>query len=324
MSLRIVVSLVFLAFWAQAPGQTNRTDADAQARAAAALRARIGATPELPFQAVLFAAKPPSPGWESGAVSWVAVDDKGAIYEIQRGDKADPVLVLDRQGDVLRSWGKGDYRIPHSIRVDRAGNIWTVDAASSTVIKYSPRGRKLMTINVGGQPDNGSPFNGTTDITFGPNGRLFITDGYGNARILEYSSKGRKVKEWGRRGAGPGEFNLPHAIQIDEKGTIYVADRENGRIEKFDVDGNFLGEISHLGRIYSLKLAGGVLWAGMEPFEQDPGSGSGWVVKLDRNTGDMLGHVDIPEARSGHSIELMPSGEPLITSGNELLWFKAN
>jgi 6-bladed beta-propeller len=324
MSLRIVVSLVFLTLWAQALGQSNRMDADAQAKAAAALHVRIEATPELHFQVVPLAAKPSSPDWESGGVSWVAVDDKGNIYEIQRGDKADPVLVLDRQGNVLLSWGKGDYKIPHSIRVDRAGNIWTVDAASSTVIKYSPRGRKLMTINVGGQPDNGSPFNGTTDIAFGPNGRLFITDGYGNARILEYSAKGRKVKEWGRRGAGPGEFNLPHAIQIDEKGTIYVADRENGRIEKFDIDGNFLGEIPHLGRIYSLKLAGGILWAGMEPFNQDPGSGSGWVVKLDRNTGDMLGHVDIPEARSGHSIELMPSGEPLITSGNELLWFKAN
>ena len=324
MSLRIVVSLVFLAFWAQAPGQTNRRDADAQARAAAALRTRVEATPELPFHAVPLAAKRPSPGWESGGVSWVAVDNKGSIYEVHRGDKADPVLVLDRQGNVLRSWGKGDYKIPHSIRVDRAGHIWTVDAASSTVIKYSPCGRKLMTITVGGQPDNGSPFNGTTDIAFGPSGRLFITDGYGNARILEYSAKGRKVKEWGRRGTGPGEFNLPHAIQIDEKGTIYVADRENGRIEKFDLEGKFLGEIPHLGRIYSLKLAGGVLWAGMEPPNQDPGSGSGWVVKLDRNTGDMLGHFDIPEPRSGHSIELMPSGEPLITSGNELLWLKAN
>jgi hypothetical protein len=324
MSLRIVIGLVFLAFWARAPEHANRTDADAQAKAAAALHARIEATPDLPFHAVALAAKPRSSDWESGGVSWVAVDDKGAIYEIQRGDKADPVLVLDRQGNVLRSWGKGNYKIPHSIRVDSAGNLWTVDAASSTVIKYSPRGTKLMTITVGGQPDNGSPFNGTTDIAFGPKGRLFITDGYGNARILEYSAKGRKMKEWGRRGAGPGEFNLPHAIQIDEKGTIYVADRENGRIEKFDVDGNFLGEIPNLGRIYSLKLAGGVLWAGMEPFNQDPGAGSGWVVKLDRITGDMLGHLDVPEGRSGHSIELMPSGEPLITSGNELLWFKAN
>jgi sugar lactone lactonase YvrE len=135
MSLRIVVSLVFLAFWAEAPVQTNRANADAQVKAAVALRARIEATPKLPFHAVPLAAKPPFANWESGSVSWVTVDSKGNIYEIQRGDKADPVLVLDRQGNVLRSWGRGDYKIPHSIRVDRAGNIWTVDAASSTVIK---------------------------------------------------------------------------------------------------------------------------------------------------------------------------------------------
>ena len=201
MSMRIVVSLVFLAFWAQAPEQANRTDAHAQAKAAAALHARIEDTPELPFHAVALAAKPRSPGWESGGVSWVAVDDKGAIYEIQRGDKADPVLVLDRQGNVLRSWGKGDYKIPHSIRVDHAGNLWTVDAASSTVIKYSPRGTKLMTITVGGQPDNGSPFSGTTDIAFGPRGRLFIADGYGANYILKFDKDRKFVKAFGGQGA---------------------------------------------------------------------------------------------------------------------------
>lgn len=158
----------------------------------------------------------------------------------------------------------------------------------------------------------------------GSNGRLFITDEYGNARILGYSSDGTKVKQWGRPGTGPGEFNLPHAIQIDEKGTIYVADRENGRIEKFDLDGNFLGEIPQLGRIYSLKLVGNVLWAGREPFNEnrvlDPG---GWSSS-DRSTGKMLGNFDVPEACAEHSIEQMPTGEPIITSGNELLRFMAN
>jgi hypothetical protein len=319
MFLRTMAGFVCAALIGQASAQLNE-----RAQSDADLRARVEASPKLAFHCVHFAAKATTTGWESGGVSWVAVDKKGTIYEIQRGDKAGPVLVLDHQGNVLRSWGKGEYKIPHSIRVDRAGNVWTVDAASSTVIKYSPRGKKLMTITVGGQPDNGSPFDGATDIAFGPNGHLFITDGYGNARVLEYSASGQKLKEWGKHGDGPGEFNLPHSIQIDEKETIYVADRENGRIEKFDLDGKFRGEIDHLGRIYSLKLASGVLWAGMEPFNQDPGSGSGWVVKLDRNTGEMLGHLDVPEARSGHSIELMPSGEPIITSGNELLWFKAN
>jgi DNA-binding beta-propeller fold protein YncE len=322
MSLRILVCLICLALSTQVSGQVNKVDGEAQEKAAADLRARIEGSPKLPFNSVHFTAKPPAIGWESGAVSWVAVDRKGRIYEIQRGDKADAVLMLDGEGKVLRSWGKGDFNIPHSIRIDPAGDVWTVDAGSSTVIKYSPLGEKLMTITVGERPDNGSPFNGTTDIAFGPNGRLYITDGYGNARVLEYTPDGKRVKQWGKPGTGPGEFSLPHAIQIDEKGTVYVADRENGRIEKFDLDGNFLGEIPHLGRIYSLKLAGGVLWGGTQPFNRPPGS-AGWVVKLDCETGKMLGHLDVPEPRGLHSVEQMPSGEPIITLGSELLWFKA-
>jgi 6-bladed beta-propeller len=323
MPSRIVVCLISLVFFARDPEQLNDLDSKAQEKSAADLRARIESSPNLPFNGVHFAAKPPAIGWESGAVSWVAVDGGGLIYELQRGDKADPILVLDREGKVLRSWGTGNYKIPHSIRIDPTGNVWTVDAASSVVIKYSPLGEKLMTIAVGEQPENGSPFNGTTDVAFGPNGRIFITDGYGNARVLEYSPDGKRVKQWGKSGTGPGEFRLPHAIQIDDKGTMYVADRENGRIEKFDLDGNFRGEIPHLGRIYSLKLAGEVLWAGMSPFDQPPGS-PGWVVKLDPKTGKILGHLDVPEARGGHSVEQMPSGEPLATLGNELIWFKAN
>jgi streptogramin lyase len=271
---------------------------------------------------VHFAAKPPAVGWESGAVSGIALDREGRIYEIQRSDKADPVLVLDSEGKVLRSWGRGEFNIPHSIRIDPSGNVWTVDAGSSVIIKYSPLGEKLMTITVGERPDNGSPFDGTTDIAFGPNGRLYITDGYGNARILEYTPDGKRVKQWGKPGTGPGEFSLPHAIQIDEKGTVYVADRENGRIEKFDLDGNFLGEIPHLGRVYSLKLVGGVLWSGMQSFDRPPGS-AGWVVKFDCETGRILGHLDVPELRGLHSVEQVASGEPLTTLGNELLWFKA-
>ena len=247
--------------------------------------------------------------------------DESGIYEIQRGDKADPVLVLDRKGKVLRSWGKGNYKIPHSIRIDPAGNVWTVDAGSSVIIKYSPLGEKLMTIAVGEQPENGSTFSGTTDIAFAPNGHLFITDGYGNARVLEYTPDGKRVKQWGRAGSGPGELRLPHAIEIDEKGIVYVADRENGRIEKFDLDGNFRGEISHLGRVFSVKLAGNALWATIQPFNQALTSG-GWVVKLDRKTGRMLGHLDVPAA-GGHSVAVTPSGEPLTTLGDQLLWFKA-
>jgi hypothetical protein len=289
--------------------------------AASEFRARIEASPILPFKGVSFAAQPLKPGWESGAVSGVAIDNKGTIYEIQRGERADPVLVLDRNGTVLRSWGKGDFKIPHSIRIDPAGNVWTVDAGSSTVIEYSPLGKKLTTITVGEQPNNGSPFDGTTDVAFGPDGHIFITDGYGNARVLEYTAEGKRVRVWGGLGNAPGEFNLPHSIQITADGIIYVADRENGRIEKFDLRGHFLGEIAHLGRVYSFKLTGGALWASMGPFDQQPGS-SCWVVKLDPRSGKILGHIDVPQERGGHALEVTLSGEPLITLGSELLWFK--
>jgi DNA-binding beta-propeller fold protein YncE len=319
MSLRHLVLLLALPLAAQT---TLEAQSEAKARAAE-LESRIEASPTLPFTGTTFAAKPPGAGWESGMVSWLALDDaRGLIYELQRGDKADPVLVLDRGGKVLRSWGKGNYKIPHSIRVDPAGNVWTVDAAASVVIKYSSGGEKLMTISVGEQPQTSSAFNGTTDVAFGPNGRIFITDGYGNARVLEYSPDGKRVREWGKPGTGPGEFKLPHSIQIDENGVVYVADRENGRIQKFDLDGHFLGEIPGLGRTYSLKLIGHVIWAGMQQLNEPTGA-PGWVVKLDRDTGKMLGHLNVPEKGGLHSMEQTPSGEPITTLANQLVWFRA-
>ncbi len=321
MSLRVLAYFVSSALVLQSPAQVTRTGGETQDAATVELRARIDASPMLPFQGAHLAARPPASGPAYGVVSGVAVDGKGNIYEIQRGDNTDPIVVLDRDGKVLRSWGKGDYKIPHSIRVDPRGDVWTVDAASSTVIKYSPLGKKLMTIAVGEQPDNGSPFHGTTDVAFAPNGRIFITDGYGNARVLEYTADGKRVKQWGKPGTRPGEFNLPHAIAIDHQGIIYVADRENGRIQKFDLNGNFLGEIDHLGRTYSIKVANGALWASMGPFNRPPGA-PGWVVKLDPRSGKILGRLDMPQERGGHCIELTPSGEPLITMVNDLLWFR--
>jgi hypothetical protein len=285
-----------------------------------ALRARIAASPKLPFVATDFAAKPPTAAWASGMVSWLALGKAGEVYELQRGDKADPILVLDRQGKLIRSWGAG-YTIPHAIRLDPAGNVWTVDAAASTVIKYSPTGEKLLTIAVGEQPKTTNAFNGTSDIAFGPGGRLFIADGYGNARVLEYSADGKRLRQWGEHGTGPGQFHLPHSIQIGADGTVYVADRENGRIEKFSLDGKYLGQIEGLGRTYSIKLAGDVLWAGMAPLDLPTGA-AGWLVKIDAATGKFLGHLDVDGDHVLHGIEVTVSGEPITTSGDHLMWFK--
>jgi 6-bladed beta-propeller len=290
-------------------------------RAAADLRARIEASPKLPFVATAFAARAPRPGWESGMVSWMALDKAGHLYELQRGDKADPILVLDRRGKILRSWGAGGYTIAHAIRIDPAGNVWTVDAAASRVIKYSPRGEKLMTIEVGEQPQTKGPFDGASDIAFGPNGRLFITDGYGNARVLEYAADGKRVGQWGDHGVGPGQFHLPHAIQIGPDGMVYVADRENGRIEKFGLDGKFLGEIDGLGRTYSIKLVGDAIWAGMAPFNLPTGA-SGWLVKIDAKTGRLLGHLNVDGEHVLHGVEVTAAGEPITTAGDHVIWFK--
>ncbi|HEV2961728.1 MAG TPA: 6-bladed beta-propeller, partial [Candidatus Angelobacter sp.] len=255
MSLRkLLIALIYLPFFAQGGLTLIPAQIEATAQDAAKLRAMIEAAPRLPLEQTDLAIKLPE-GQELGMVSWVARDPKsGVTWLLQRGDKADPVIAVDKDGRVLHSFGKGLYKIPHALRLDPQGNVWTVDAATSTVIKFSPKGEKLLQIDVGGQPESArSAFRGTTDIAFAPKGRIFISDGYANARILEYTADGKKVREWGSTGTGPGEFHLPHSIVADENGILYVADRENGRIEKFNLDGRFLGEFANLGRTYSLK-----------------------------------------------------------------------
>jgi hypothetical protein len=276
------VWLISLTLVAQTPDDT------AKAQATARLRALLDAGQQGILHRTELAVQAPSEGWELGMISWVDVDRKGNIYLLQRGEKADPVVVIDRQGHVLRSWGKGLYKIPHSIRIDSAGNVWTTDAESSTVLKFTPAGKRLMQIEVGEQPTGRrSRFVGTTDVAFGPHGRLFITDGYGNARVLEYTPDGKRVRQWGTAGGGPGQFRLPHGITIDRENIIYIADRENGRVQKFDLDGKYLGEWP-LGRTYSVRERWGDL--GVDATDRYTSS----IAGLDREVG--------PEDRQGDGI----------------------
>jgi DNA-binding beta-propeller fold protein YncE len=293
-----------------------QTAPDAGSQAIAELRAYVQNAPPLALERTEFAVAAPV-----GMVSSVAVDARGTIYLLQRGDKADPVIAVDREGRVLRSWGKGLYKIPHSIRVAPDGNIWTVDAQSSTVLEFTPEGKKLMQIDVGGQPENSrNPFCGTTDIAFAPNGHLFISDGYANARILEYTADGHRIREWGEKGAGPGQFRLPHGIAVDAKGLVYVADRENGRIERFDATGHYLGEWANLGKAFSVRLSGGAVWAGIQPRVVANGS-SGWLIRLDPETGKITGYVDSTGGQ--HLIEVTTSGELITGVGpDKVQWFR--
>ena len=276
----------------------------------AALRETLQTAPKLPLQPGPITAKPPQPEWAMGMVSWVATDRKGLVYLLQRGDKADPVVVIDRDGKVVRSWGKGLYTTPHAIRIDPQGNVWTTDAATSMVYKFSPEGKTLLTIEIGGQPSPCGGFCSTTDIAFAADGHLFIADGYRNARILEYSGDGKKLREWGTAGTGPGQFRLPHSIQIDERNVLYVADRENGRVQRFDRNGKYLGEWSQYGKTFGLKLVGDAMWLSTIP--RGPNSTPGWLIKVDRQTGKLLGFV---EAQGNHGMDVMANGDLLQAPG---------
>jgi sugar lactone lactonase YvrE len=280
---------------------------------AAALRALVAQAPKLPLQRTQIKIQA-----EIGYPSSVAMDANGAIYVLQRGENADPVLVVNRDGKIIRSWGKGMYKIPHSIRIDSEGNIWTVDSSSSMVLKFTPEGRKLMEISVGEQPSGRTGAIGTSDIAFGPNGRIFISDGYGNARILEYNSKGQRVKQWGRAGTGPGEFRQPHGIAVDDRGVIYVADRLNARLQRFDLDGKYLGEWNDLGRVTTVTFRDSKLWIGTQ-FSNEPNEADGWQMKIDRQTGKILGCVE--SGRSHHVLNVTARGELLSGARPDIVWW---
>ena len=283
------------------------------------LPALFAETP-LPLKRTELTLTPPRAGWEIDFVSSAAVAKDGTMYLFQRGKKAQPILAVDRSGKVLREWGEGLFEIPHSIRVDPKGNIWVVDAKSSNVFQFTPEGKQLLKIAVGGQPESKrGGFGGTSDIAFGPNGRLFISDGYGNARILEYASDGKKVREWGKPGTGPGEFHLPHGIAIGPDNTVYVADRENGRVQLFDLDGKFLREWPNTGKTFSITYANNAIWIGTQPLHL-PNGAPGWLKKLDPKTGAVLGSVD---SNGHHSVAVFPNGELLTgVRPNLVLWFR--
>jgi len=283
------------------------------------LLARVQAAPRLALEMSEFVLKLPTEDWEIGMVSSIAASADGLFYVLQRNTDIDAVIVVDGDGNVKRSWGRGLYSIAHSIRIDSAGNVWTVDSGNSWIYKFTPDGEQLLGIDVGEMPDKVSPFRGAADIAFGPDGHLFVADGYGNARVLEYDSAGRRLREWGEAGSGSGEFNLVHGIAIDTSSIIYVADRENGRIQRFDRNGNLLGIWDGLGRVVSVHIDGDALWVAVQRLDQ-PGGSVGWLLRLNRDDGSVDGLVAIPET---HGVTISPRGEPLVgLRPNRILWYR--
>jgi DNA-binding beta-propeller fold protein YncE len=191
--------------------------------------------------------------------------------------------------------------------VDPKGFVWTVDAGDSTIRKYDTHGRELLKFKVELPAKPKGPFCGTTDIAFAPSGHLYVSDGYQNTRVIEFTADGKRIREWGKPGTGPGEFNTPHGIAIAPDGRVYVADRENGRIQWFDPNGKYLGEWNHAGKTFCLKLTpAGHLWIGTQP-RNVPNGAEGWLMKLNTTNGEVVGLLQ----SFGHSIEVTPGGEVL-------------
>jgi DNA-binding beta-propeller fold protein YncE len=194
-------------------------------------------------------------GWSFREVSGVGVDRQDRVYVFCRGEH--PLIVFDREGNFLGSWGEGVFTRPHAVTMGPDELIYLTDDGDHTVRKCSLEGRVLMTIGVPGKPAaarSGQPFNRCTHLAVASDGSLFISDGYGNSRIHKYSPDGRHLLSWGEPGTDPGQFNLPHNICIDRAGRVYVADRENHRIQVFDQQGRFVEQWNNLYRPCGLYI----------------------------------------------------------------------
>ncbi len=178
-----------------------------------------------------------------GAMAGIALDAAGQIWLFHRGDVDVPVQVFTAAGKRVRSWGKGQFREPHQVRIDGEGNVWLVDSGLHVVRKYAEDGRLLLTLGRIDQPGEDSDhFNRPTDVAVTHEGEVFVSDGYGNNRIVHFDKAGRFVKTWGALGSRRGMFSLPHSIAADSHGRLYVADRNNARIQVFDQAGRCLDE----------------------------------------------------------------------------------
>ena len=187
--------------------------------------------------------RPPGVAW--GQRPGVAVDPQNRVWVFTRAKP--PVQVYDASGKYLFGWGEDVIQSAHQIRLDRQGHVWLVDGGNHAVYECTQEGKVLRTLGTPGQyGEDPQHFHQPTDVVITPKGDIFVTDGYGNSRVVHFDAQGRFVRAWGKLGVGPGEFSLPHAIDVDSQGRLYVADRNNVRIQVFDQEGKFLAEWRNL------------------------------------------------------------------------------
>jgi len=213
------------------------------------------------------------PGYVLGNPSGIGIDNKKNIVVFHRASKKWPVLfpfsaalipentvlVLDPvTGKIIAEWGAGLFVMPHSLTVDKCDNIWVTDVGLQQVLKFSHEGKLLLKIGVAGVAGNDSlHFNRPTDIAVAADGCFYVSDGYRNSRVVKFSASGKYLLSWGSKGDRPGQFDLPHGLDLDSAGNVYVADRENSRVQIFDPNGKFIREWKDhsFGKLYSIRFA---------------------------------------------------------------------
>lgn len=195
-------------------------------------------------------------GFVLGNPTGIGIDTSGNVLVFHRAGRTWPlispmpdtyitgktVLVIDRvTGTLLNSWGDSLFIMPHGLTVDKDNNVWLTDVGLHQVFKFSHEGKLLLKLGearVSG--DDKAHFNRPTDVAVAPDGSFYVSDGYRNSRVVKFSASGQYLFEWGTKGSDPGEFHIPHGICLDEKGNVYVADRENKRVQVFDSIGKFI------------------------------------------------------------------------------------
>jgi peptidylamidoglycolate lyase len=290
--------------------------------AALGLSARSGVAAEVPDEYRVVHGWPQLPdGFLLGDVSGVAVDSHNHVFVFHRG--VHPVLSFDGDtGKLIGAWGDDLFVEPHGLAVDRQDNVWVTDDLGHQVFKFSNDGKLLMTLGarkVPGEDEN--HFNGPTRVAIAPNGEFYVSDGYGNSRIAKFSPEGQFLFAWGKKGDQAGEFNTPHGLSLDALGRVYVADRDNARVQIFDKDGKFVAQWkgAKLGRPWDVIIGPDgyayVVDGGQDDITKPPDEAK--VLKL-----DLQGHILTSWGRVGnydgqfcfaHSIAIARDGDVYVT-----------
>ncbi len=198
------------------------------------------------------------PGWTFGDVAAVGTDARDNVYVFNRSEH--PMVVFDRAGNFLSSWGEGVFPRAHGVHMGPDDTIYLTDDGDHSVKKCSLDGRVLLTIGIPGKPAekfSGLPFHRCTHTALSPENDIYVSDGYGNARVHKYDPSGRLLFSWGESGSDPGQFNIAHNICCDADGWVYVADRENHRVQVFDGKGRYETQWNNLHRPSGLYMTPG-------------------------------------------------------------------